>query len=57
MKELSSLLPLSHAVDPVAVIALQPDVGTDLLGSVLVVVALSVAALVAGSLTLRRRTP
>ncbi len=51
------LLPLSHAVDAVAVIALQPDVGTDLLGSVLVVVALSVAALVAGSLTLRRRTP
>ncbi len=57
MEELSSLLPLSHAVDAVAVIALQPDVGTDLLGSVLVVVALSVAALVAGSLTLRRRTP
>ncbi len=57
LRELSSLLPLSHAVDAVTVIAVQPDVGRDLLEPVLVVLGFTVAALVAGSLTLRRRTP
>lgn len=57
LQELSSLLPLSHAVDAVGVIAVQPDVGADLLTPVLVVVGFSVLALVAGSATLRRRTP
>lgn len=44
LSELSSLLPLSHAVDAVDVIAVQPDAGSDLLGPVLGVVGFSVAA-------------
>lgn len=57
LRELSSFLPLSHAVDAVTVLSVDAEVGRDLLGPVVVVVAFTVAALVAGSTTLRRRTP
>jgi ABC-2 type transport system permease protein len=57
LQELSALLPLSYAVDAVNALAEQAEPGTDLLVPLLVVVGFAVAALAAGSLTLRRRTP
>jgi ABC-2 type transport system permease protein len=57
LQELSALLPLSYAVDAVTALAEQAEPGTDLLVPLLVVVGFAVAALAAGSLTLRRRTP
>jgi ABC-2 type transport system permease protein len=57
LQELSALLPLSYAVDAVNAVTGQTEPGVDLLVPVLVVVAFAVAALGAGSLTLRRRTP
>lgn len=57
LRELSSLLPLSHAVDAVTVLTVASSGPGDLLRPVAVVLALTVAALVGGSLTLHRRTP
>lgn len=56
LRELSSLLPLSHAVDAMTVVAWQADVWVDLAGPLLVVVGFAAAALAVGSGTLRRRT-
>lgn len=56
LRELSSLLPLSHAVDATTAVAQQVDPWADLGGSLLVVLAFTVAALVGGAVTLRRRT-
>ncbi len=56
LRELSSLLPLSHGVDAMAVVTTQPDVWGDLAGPLLVVVGFAVAALVGGAATLRRQT-
>lgn len=56
LRELSSLLPLSHAVDATTAVAQQADPWTDLTGSLLLVLAFTVAALVGGAVTLRRRT-
>ncbi len=57
LRELSSLLPLSHAVDAVTGIVGRTEVDSEVLASVAVVVGFAVLALAAGSLTLRRRTP
>lgn len=56
LRELSGLLPLSHAVDAVTVVATQADVRADLAGPLLVVLAATAAALAGGAATLRRRT-
>ncbi|MFC5380234.1 ABC transporter permease [Aquipuribacter nitratireducens] len=55
LRELSSLLPLSHAVDLMSAVTVASTDGVA--GSLLVVVGYVGAALVAGALTLRRRTP
>jgi ABC-2 type transport system permease protein len=55
LRQLSSLLPLSHAVDLVEGVTSGVDDG--LAVSLAIVVGFVVAALAAGSLTLRRRTP
>lgn len=57
LRELSSLLPLSHAVDAVSALTTDPFVRGDVARPALVVVGFVVGALLAGSLTLRRRTP
>ena len=54
---LSDILPLSYAVDAMQSIARQANSTSDVLRDVAVIVAFSLAALIAGSLTLRRRTP
>ncbi|MFC3690104.1 ABC transporter permease [Aquipuribacter hungaricus] len=61
LRELSSLLPLSHAVDAMTVVArweggVAGGAGGDLAGPLLVVVAFAAAALAGGAATLRRRT-
>jgi ABC-2 type transport system permease protein len=55
LRQLSSVLPLSHAVDLVT--AVTSGTGDGVTTSLAVVVGFVVTALVAGSLTLRRRTP
>ncbi len=56
LRQLSGLLPLSHAVDAMTVVATQADVRADLAGPLLVVAGFAVAALAGGAATLRRRT-
>lgn len=56
LRELSGLLPLSHAVDAMTVVARQPEPWAELSGPLLVVLGFTVAALLAGAATLRRRT-
>lgn len=53
----SDVLPLSYLVDAAKEVAASADPASDLLVPLLVVLAWLVAALVLGSLTLRRRTP
>ncbi|WP_380167426.1 ABC transporter permease [Jannaschia sp. R86511] len=57
LRELSSLLPLSHAVDAVTTLTAAGASAAQTLGPVAVVLGFTVAALAGGSLTLRRRTP
>lgn len=56
LRELSSLLPLSHAVDAMTTVARVADPWSDLVGSVLVVSGFVLAALLGGAATVRRRT-
>lgn len=53
----SAFLPLSYAVDGMNAVTQQADPVAEALGDVGLLLAFSVAALVLGSLTLRRRTP
>jgi ABC-2 type transport system permease protein len=53
----SSLLPLSYAVDAMRTISTQVDAAADVWVDVGIVAAFAVAAIALGSLTLRRRTP
>jgi ABC-2 type transport system permease protein len=53
---ISTVLPLSYAVDAMRTITIDANGGADVLADLLVVLAFAVAALAAGSATLRRRT-
>jgi ABC-2 type transport system permease protein len=53
---ISSVLPLSYAVDAMRTITTSANGGVDVAADLLVVLAFAVAALAAGSATLRRRT-
>lgn len=53
----SSVLPLSYAVDGMNAVTRQTDPVAEALGDVALLLGFSLAALVLGSLTLRRRTP
>jgi len=53
----SSILPLSYAVDAMRSVTVNPDATADVMGDVAIVAAFVVGALALGSATLRRRTP
>jgi len=54
---LSSVLPLSYAVDAMHTVTTNPSGTSDVLADLAIVLAFAVAALAAGAATLRRRTP
>lgn len=56
LRELSSLLPLSHAVDAMTAVAVLGEPWGEVSGSLLLVLAFVVTALLGGAATLRRRT-
>jgi ABC-2 type transport system permease protein len=53
---ISAVLPLSYAVDAMRTITTEASAGTDVARDLLIVIAFALAALAAGSATLRRRT-
>src|SRR5690606_14071625 len=57
LEAVSAVLPLSYAVDGMNAVAGSGEATTEALGDVAVLAAFCVAALVLGSLTLRRRSP
>jgi ABC-2 type transport system permease protein len=56
LRWLSDVLPLSYAVDAMQRISASPSWTAAITADVLVILAFTTAALVGGSLTLRRRT-
>src|SRR5215212_370781 len=56
LEAISAVLPLSYAVDAMRTITVDADGGADVAANLLIVLAFAVAALAAGSATLRRRT-
>jgi ABC-2 type transport system permease protein len=54
---LSTVMPLSYAVDALTQVTLTPDITATLIRNLLIVAACAVLALVLGAATLRRRTP
>jgi ABC-2 type transport system permease protein len=54
---ISDFLPLSYAVDAMRTLTTQVDAAGEVGRDVAIVAAFAVAAIAAGSLTLRRRTP
>ncbi|MFP5346713.1 MAG: ABC transporter permease [Actinomycetes bacterium] len=56
LEAVSDVLPLSYAVDAMREVTTETEAGPDVLRDLLVVAAFAVAAVAAGTLTLRRRT-